>query len=119
MKKIDGDMKEYLVKGMCEELDKDTEETNISVRWHKGMRHETIKNVAQWKEYKSLGYEDKADFFFRILEDNYEWWRNYFDNSPEYARQQEEQKELQRHEEYKHNKLKQEMETIDNFIRGI
>lgn len=113
MKKLTNEMIFYLALGMKEEMEKDTDTDNEVVRWNKGMKHETIKNVGKWQSYYNANDEENADFFYEVLQGHLQWWKNYFDESPEYAREVEEKKRDGAKIEY----IKSKYKTDENIIR--
>lgn len=116
MKTMSTEMKDYLARGMREELQKDTiDYEDIHVRWHKGMRHETTNTIKMWMDCVKQEKEKDADFHFTVLEDAFEWWKNYFDVSPQFARDMEEKKKRELAEAYLEKKSHQEQDTLSAF----
>ena len=116
MKTMTAEMKDYLARGMREELGRDTNDcADENVRWHIGMVHETTNTVRMWMECVELGQEANADFHFSVLENAYEWWKNYFDVSPQYARSIEEAKAKELIDAYAKEKERREQDTLTAF----
>lgn len=88
MRRINDTMMEYLIRGMREEKEKDTiANPNENVRVHKSKPQETNRAVAIWSKCVEIGDEKHADEYYCVLKGLFNWWRNYFDVSPEYARE--------------------------------
>lgn len=107
MKTLNEATRKLLVMGMREEIEKDTyENPDVSVRWHKGMFHETNRLVQQYKLLQSdpeVGADVvrlSIDEMVGVLEKCADWWKIYFYVSPEAARQV----------------MEIEMEAFSNFI---
>lgn len=116
MKTLTPEMKDYLTRGMREELEKDTQENpNESVRWHTGMFHETTNTVRQWMECVERGDEEDADFHFTTLEGAFVWWKNYFDYYPEYAREYELQKDAEMFQRMREEREQRERDALAAF----
>lgn len=116
MKTMTAEMKEYIVRGMHEELEKDNkEQPNYIVRWHEGMYHETTEIVRQWMECVKLGKEEDADFHFSVLENALEWWKDYFDFSPEHARYIQDARKERLINEYKKERKQKELAALSEL----
>lgn len=101
MKKLIKEMETYLIKGMIEEETKDEYPytNNYMVRQHYGMWHETIKDVSKWGKCVQENDEYWADFYYRVLEDHYIYWKDYFDESPIAAHEKQDKKLKEQREE--------------------
>lgn len=99
---------DYLVAGMKEEREKDPDNElgnrNLEVRQHIGMWQETTKDVIHYCCAIAAGDEEEARLYYRALVDHYFWWRDYFDISPQYAREVQERERQRQREEFEKNR---------------
>lgn len=116
---ITNEMKDYLIRGMREEIEKDPEgANNYEVRWHTGMYHETTKLVREYQLAKQYNQQDRIAELESILVSCYQnWWKNYFDQSPEYAREAIRVKDELDREISRLQKQREELATIEAFSK--
>lgn len=116
---LTNEMKNYLVRGMREEVEKDFDgANNYEVRWHTGMYHETTKLVSEYQLAKKYANEERVTELEGILVSCYEnWWKNYFDVSPEYAREQLRKKAELDAQIRQLQKYRDELNTIEAFSK--
>lgn len=117
MKKFSKEVKDYLARGMREEIQNDSfDKRNLGVRWHLGMVHETYKIMLKWQKYYNSGKEQLADLEYDVLMSAYKWWKDYFDISPKYARKQQDLQNEQDKKEREEKEQEERLSAIDNFL---
>lgn len=111
------EMKNYIARGIQEENEKDTyNKPNTSVRWHLGMYHETSKLVRDYQILRNSDNTTEYEVMKEALCNCAKWWKNYFDVSPEYAREQKRLEDEAWEREYEANKRASEAQTLADFM---